>query len=121
MSVALDRGEAIRIAGVIREVTAAPRRWRVRVGGTAGHDTDDGTVVVEVDGAPVVVEVAGKALIDDGRVTRGAWGELSAQAGGRFKAETAPAFAAATLTVTAVEIGQPVAIYGEVVGRRVGG
>lgn len=114
-----DRGEAVRLAGVVREVSSpAPTTWLLQPeGGPVERREDAGWASVEVDGRAVRVETEGACLVGDAHTSKGAWRELDAAAGGRFGAGRAP-FTPARLTITTLAAGDPVEVYGEVVERR---
>jgi hypothetical protein len=114
-----DRGEAVRLAGVVREVSSPPPTvWELQPeDGKAERREQAGWLTVEVDGRAVRVETDAAWLVGDGTTDKGAWRDLDAQAGGRFGAGQAP-FTKAKLRVVALAVGDPVEVYGEVVERR---
>jgi hypothetical protein len=109
------RGEAIRIAGTIREVVHTPATWTARIAGKTHHAGSDGELVIDVDGAAVTVTLAATAIIDDGEEIKGAWGELVERAEGHFASSLAPAFEAGKLEIVKpAKVGAAIEIYGEV-------
>ena len=112
----------IRLAGVVREVLAGPpATWRL----THARDTrvhhDRGELLVEAGGRRVRVEVPAIEVLGPAHEERGGWREVVARAAPRFRADEAQPFDAATLSVIAIAIGDPVAVWGEPIDTGAGG
>ena len=112
-----DRGEAVRLAGTVVEVSDPPfGSTTVTIEGDRFGRDESGWLVVDVEGRRVRIDAEGaKAVGDATTEASGAWRELRDRT--KLSPEIAPPFKPAKLVAIEPAVGDRVEIYGEVAER----